>query len=92
MFFNNIPFVLLIFFQAILGFVLLLVYNCSGLFISLQVKMSSRSRKKAAKRADKSAAARERWKLAKELILRHEVRNACLSIHLSNQLCHPMEF
>lgn len=58
---------------AILGFVLLLVYNCSGLFISLQVKMSSRSRKKAAKRADKSAAARERWKLAKELILRHEV-------------------
>ncbi|ONM06204.1 ABC transporter G family member 24 [Zea mays] len=58
---------------AILGFVLLLVYNCSGLFISFQVKMSSRSRKKAAKRADKSAAARERWKLAKELILRHEV-------------------
>jgi len=38
--------------------------------------MSSRSRKKAAKRADKSAAARERWKLAKELVLRHEVSNA----------------
>ncbi|PUZ38885.1 hypothetical protein GQ55_9G231900 [Panicum hallii var. hallii] len=58
---------------AILSFVLLLVYNCSGLFITIQVKMSSRARKKAAKKANKSAAARERWKLAKELAIRHEV-------------------
>ncbi|XP_062205285.1 ABC transporter G family member 25-like isoform X2 [Phragmites australis] len=58
---------------VVLCFILLLVYNCSGLFIAIQVKMSSRSRKKAAKIAHKSAAARERWKLAKELALRHEV-------------------
>ena len=56
-----------------MSFVLLLVYNCSGLFITIQVKMSSRARKKAAKRADKSVAARDRWKLAKELVIRHEV-------------------
>nr|XP_034575337.1 ABC transporter G family member 25-like isoform X2 [Setaria viridis] len=59
--------------MAILSFVLLLVYNCSGLFITIQVKISSRARKKAAKKENKSAAARERWKLAKELVLRHEV-------------------
>ncbi|KAL6640996.1 hypothetical protein ACP70R_019177 [Stipagrostis hirtigluma subsp. patula] len=58
---------------VVLSFILLLVYNCSGLIISIQVKMSSRSRKKAAKIANESAAARERWKLAKELVLRHEV-------------------
>ncbi|CAN6283386.1 unnamed protein product [Urochloa humidicola] len=58
---------------AILSFVLILVYNCSGLFITVQVKMSSRARKMAEKRANKSAAARERWKLAKELLIRREV-------------------
>ncbi|CAL4933868.1 unnamed protein product [Urochloa decumbens] len=58
---------------AILSFVFLVVYNCSGLFITIQVKMSSRARKMAAKRANKSAAARERWKLAKELVLLREV-------------------
>ncbi|KAL6842406.1 hypothetical protein ACP4OV_027833 [Aristida adscensionis] len=56
-----------------LSFVLLLVYNCSGLIISIQVKLSSRSRKKAAKIANESAVARERWKLVKELVLRHEI-------------------
>lgn len=35
--------------------------------------MKSRARKRAAKKANKSAAARERWKLGKELVLRHEV-------------------
>jgi ABC-type multidrug transport system fused ATPase/permease subunit len=49
------------------------VYNCSGLVITIQVKFSSRARKNAAKKANKSAAARGRWKLAKELVLRHEV-------------------
>ncbi|CAN6293402.1 unnamed protein product [Urochloa humidicola] len=58
---------------AILSFVLILVYNCSGLFITVQVKMSSRARKMAEKRVNKSAAARERWKLAKELLIRREV-------------------
>lgn len=58
---------------ATLSFLLLLVYNCSGLIITIRVKMSSRSRKRAAKKANKSAAARERWKLAKDLVLRHEV-------------------
>ncbi|CAN6305033.1 unnamed protein product, partial [Urochloa humidicola] len=58
---------------AILSFVLIVVYNCSGLFITIQVKWSSRARKKAAKKANKSAAARERWKLAKELLIRREV-------------------
>ncbi|KAF8672627.1 hypothetical protein HU200_049318 [Digitaria exilis] len=60
-------------FIGILIFILLLVYNCSGLFITIQVKMKSRARKRAAKKANKSAAARERWKLGKELVLRHEV-------------------
>ncbi|KAJ1295422.1 hypothetical protein BS78_01G222700 [Paspalum vaginatum] len=60
-------------FIAILSVLLVLVYNCSGLFIKIQVKMSSRSRKRAATKANKSVAARERWKLAKEIVLRHEV-------------------
>ncbi|TVU30537.1 hypothetical protein EJB05_22167, partial [Eragrostis curvula] len=57
---------------VVLIVVLLLVYNCSGLFIAIQVKLSSRSRKKAERIAKESATARERWKLAKDLALRNE--------------------
>ncbi|TVU30561.1 hypothetical protein EJB05_22191, partial [Eragrostis curvula] len=57
---------------VVLIVVLLLVYNCSGLFIAIQVKLSSRSRKKAERIAKESATARERWKLAKDLAIRNE--------------------
>jgi ABC-type multidrug transport system fused ATPase/permease subunit len=49
------------------------IYSCSGLFIAIQVKLSSRSRKKAERIAKASVIARERWKLAKDLVLSNEV-------------------
>ncbi|KAK3153821.1 hypothetical protein QOZ80_2BG0181680 [Eleusine coracana subsp. coracana] len=58
---------------VVLIVVLLLIYNCSGLFIAIQVKLSSRSRKKAERIAKESAEAREKWKLAKDLVVRNEV-------------------
>lgn len=64
---------MILFMQVVLIIVLLLVYNCSDQFIAVRAKISSKSRKKAAKIAQESATARKRWKLAKELVLRHEV-------------------
>uniref|UniRef100_A0A0D9XK46 ABC transporter domain-containing protein n=1 Tax=Leersia perrieri TaxID=77586 RepID=A0A0D9XK46_9ORYZ len=58
---------------GILSIVLLLVYNCSDQFIRIRAKVLSKSRKKAATIAQESATARERWKLAKELALSHEL-------------------
>jgi ABC-type multidrug transport system fused ATPase/permease subunit len=48
----------------------------------MQVKLSSRSRKKAERIAKESAAARERWKLAKDLVLANEVE-------MSKSSCTP---
>ncbi|KAG8091729.1 hypothetical protein GUJ93_ZPchr0012g20518 [Zizania palustris] len=58
---------------VILSVVLLLVYNCSDQFIRIRAKMLAKSRKKAAKIAQESATARERWKSAKELVRKHEL-------------------
>uniref|UniRef100_J3N2Y8 ABC transporter domain-containing protein n=1 Tax=Oryza brachyantha TaxID=4533 RepID=J3N2Y8_ORYBR len=58
---------------VILTTVLLLVYNCSDQFIRIRAKILSKSRRKAATIAQESATARERWKLAKELVLSHEL-------------------
>ncbi|KAM0893377.1 hypothetical protein ACQ4PT_025129 [Festuca glaucescens] len=58
---------------VILCVVLLVVYNCSDQIIAIRAKVSAKSRKRAAKIAQESAKARGRWKLAKELVLRHEV-------------------
>uniref|UniRef100_A0ACD5ZTL8 Uncharacterized protein n=1 Tax=Avena sativa TaxID=4498 RepID=A0ACD5ZTL8_AVESA len=58
---------------VVLSVVLLLVYNCSDQFIAIRAKVSDKSRKKAAEIAQGSATARGRWKLAKELVLRHEM-------------------
>ncbi|EMS60048.1 Putative white-brown complex-like protein 30 [Triticum urartu] len=58
---------------VVLIVILLLVYNCSDQFIAVRAKILSKSRKKAAKIAQESATARKRWKLAKELVLRHEM-------------------
>lgn len=64
---------MILFMQVVLIVILLLVYNCSDQFIAVRAKILSKSRKKAAKIAQESATARKRWKLAKELVLRHEV-------------------
>uniref|UniRef100_A0A0E0BB15 ABC transporter domain-containing protein n=1 Tax=Oryza glumipatula TaxID=40148 RepID=A0A0E0BB15_9ORYZ len=58
---------------VILSVVLLLVYNCSDQFIKIRAKILSKSRRKAATIAQESATARGRWKLAKELVLSHEL-------------------
>ncbi|EEC67048.1 hypothetical protein OsI_33791 [Oryza sativa Indica Group] len=59
--------------HVILSVVLLLVYNCSDQFIKIRAKILSKSRRKAATIAQESATARGRWKLAKELVLSHEL-------------------
>uniref|UniRef100_A0A0E0M844 ABC transporter domain-containing protein n=1 Tax=Oryza punctata TaxID=4537 RepID=A0A0E0M844_ORYPU len=58
---------------VVLTVVLLLVYNCSDQFIKIRAKILSKSRRKAATIAQESATARGRWKLAKELVLSHEL-------------------
>ncbi|PNT67456.1 ABC transporter G family member 25 isoform X2 [Brachypodium distachyon] len=58
---------------VVLSVALVLVYNCYDQFIAIRAKMSFNSRKKAAQIAQESATARQRWKSAKEVVLRHEL-------------------